>query len=206
MSKQDKFYVVWAGRKPGIYTKWSDCKAQVESFENAKYKAFNTTEEALKAFSQDSGLYLNNKIPACKAMAGDKPSGNVIVVDAACSGNPGKMEYRGVFLGNGQVIFHQGPFENGTNNIGEFLAIVHALALEKAKKTVYPIYSDSANAILWIKKKKCGTKLKMTKSNEQIFDLIDRAEKWLITNNYKIPVIKWNTLCWGEIPADFGRK
>ena len=123
-------------------------------------------------------------------------------VDAACSGNPGKMEYRGV---TGQEIFHFGPVY-GTNNNGEFLAIVHGLALLKQKNLNMPIYSDSRNAILWIKQKKCKTKLAPNAANAPIFDLIARAERWLHTHVYANAIIKWDTEKWGEIPADFGRK
>ena len=138
---------------------------------------------------------------------GPRPSGDVLVVDAACSGNPGRMEYRGVYLRNRQEIFHIGPLEDGTNNIGEFLAIVHALALQKQKGLCFPVYSDSANALIWLRKKKCGTKLAHTGRNEQIFNLIKRAETWLATHDWHdIPVLKWETAQWGEIPADFGRK
>lgn len=77
---------------------------------------------------------------------------NSLAVDAACSGNPGAMEYRGVHVASRQEIFHFGPMY-GTNNIGEFLAIVHGLALLKQKGFDMPIYSDSVNAINWIKQK-----------------------------------------------------
>ena len=53
---------------------------------------------------------------------------NAWAVDAACSGNPGPMEYQAIDLATGAQVFHFGPM-HGTNNIGEFLAIVHALAL-----------------------------------------------------------------------------
>ena len=129
-----------------------------------------------------------------------------IAVDAACSGNPGDMEYRGVYVPTRQEIFRIGPFPEGTNNIGEFLAIVHGLALLKKKNSSLPIYSDSANALLWVKNKKCKTKLQRNERNSPIFDLIERAEKWLETNTYTTPLLKWETRKWGEIPADFGRK
>lgn len=205
MAKQEKFYVVWAGLKPGVYHHWSDCKAQIDGFEQAKYKSFETFEEAQKAFSSDWKAYYKKQV-STKVPTGSRPSGEIIAVDAACSGNPGLMEYRGVYLRTGQEIFHQGPFQEGTNNIGEFLAIVHALALQVSKKTTLPIYSDSANALIWVKKKKCGTKLLQSPVNEPIFDLIDRAEKWLQTHTWDIPLCKWETKSWGEIPADFGRK
>ena len=136
------------------------------------------------------------------------PSGfdlNCLAVDAACSGNPGPMEYRGVYLMTGQEIFHFGPVY-GTNNIGEFLAIVHALALLKQKGIQMPVYSDSRNALSWVKQKKCKTKLERSAKTEDLFRLIERAEKWLKENTYTTPLLKWETEKWGEVPADFGRK
>ena len=131
---------------------------------------------------------------------------NCVAVDAACSGNPGPMEYRGVYLLTGQQIFHFGPVY-GTNNIGEFLAIVHALALMKQKGIAMTIYSDSRNALNWVKQKKCKTKLERTSQTEELFQMIERAENWLKNNTYNhIPLLKWETDQWGEVPADFGRK
>lgn len=137
---------------------------------------------------------------------GEGQGGAAIAVDAACSGNPGPMEYRGVYLRTGQEIFHYGPV-HGTNNIGEFLALVHGLALLKQKGLhTMPIYSDSVNAQIWVKKKKCKTTLARTPETEQLHQLIARAEAWLRNNTYQNPIIKWPTEEWGEIPADFGRK
>ena len=126
-------------------------------------------------------------------------------VDAACSGNPGQMEYRGVYLGDMEEKFHFGPVF-GTNNIGEFLAIVHALALLKQNGLDWPIYSDSRNAILWIRQKRCKTKLECDERTAVLFETIRRAERWLETNKYSNRIIKWDTDRLGEIPADFGRK
>ena len=146
------------------------------------------------------------------SQAKEEPVSPAIAVDAACSGNPGKMEYQGVFVDFGTQpattvqLFKSPVFENGTNNIGEFLAIVHALAWQKQKKVSYPIYSDSVNAQIWIKQKKCKTKLQPNAKNEYLFELIARAEKWLNENAIEVPILKWKTEIWGEIPADFGRK
>lgn len=126
-------------------------------------------------------------------------------VDAACSGNPGPMEYRGIDLATGQVIFHFGPM-HGTNNIGEFLAIVHALALMQQHGISKAIYSDSVNAMLWVKKRQCKTKLERTPETEPLYQIIARAERWLKTHQYTTPILKWETKKWGEVPADFGRK
>ena len=129
-----------------------------------------------------------------------------IAVDAACSGNPGAMEYRGVYLADGKEIFHYGPV-HGTNNIGEFLALVHGLALLKQKGLdTMPIYSDSVNAQLWVRKHHCKTTLVRNDETEKLYQMIERAEVWLRNNTYRNPIIKWQTDKWGEIPADFGRK
>jgi ribonuclease HI len=212
-----KFYVVWKGIKPGIYSSWDDCKAQVSGFENALYKSFSTREEAEKAFSSNPWKSLNNQqgkkvksAPSSGSASASESSAKIlagsIAVDAACSGNPGLMEYRGVFVADGAEIFHVGPMADGTNNIGEFLAIVHALALLKKKNSTIPIYSDSVNAMKWVTNKKCKTKLAQTDVNKPIFELIERAEAWLRINSYSNPILKWETKLWGEIPADFGRK
>ena len=203
-----KFYVVWQGVQPGIYSSWDECKAQVTGFEQARYKSFETKEEADAAFNDNPWKHIGKTGDKTrKAITSqEKYLTESIAVDAACSGNPGLMEYRGVFVADGVEIFHVGPLKDGTNNIGEFLAIVHALALLKHKNSKLPVYSDSVNAMKWVVRKKCNTRLEKTKHNESIFELIARAEKWLSENTYENPVIKWETNNWGEIPADFGRK
>ena len=130
---------------------------------------------------------------------------DAIAVDAACSGNPGPMEYRGVDLRTGQELFHFGPIQ-GTNNIGEFLAIVHALALQKKEGATRTIYSDSRTAIIWVSKKHCKTTLPRTPENAYLYNVIARAEHWLRVHSYPNKLLKWETERWGEVPADFGRK
>ena len=203
MSK-NKFYVVWVGANPGIYDRWEDCKKQVETFEGAKYKGFAEKEEAEEAFQSSYFDYIGKKPKLTK----NNPNiiCDSIAVDAACSGNPGPMEYRGVYVKTNTEIFRIGPYPGGTNNIGEFLAIVHALALQKNNNKNLPVYSDSINALLWVKNKKCKTKVAHTEQNNAVFDLIARAEKWLSENTYTNLLLKWQTDEWGEIPADFGRK
>jgi ribonuclease HI len=204
---QQKWYVVWKGIEPGIYGAWLDCKRQIDGFEGALYKSFGSQDEATEAFRSGPWSYLrkNNSKPAFSA--GSKGIiKNSLAVDAACSGNPGIMEYRGVSVETGEQIFHAGPFQNATNNIGEFLALVHGLALLKKQKLAIPVYSDSVNAISWVRNKKCKTKLEPSVKNRDVFDLIERAEHWLENNTYTNKILKWETQVWGEIPADFGRK
>lgn len=209
MAKKKKFYVVWKGKNPGIYTSWAACKKEVIGYDGAKYKGFFTAEEARKAFDKPFAEVLpagNNKPKGLATRSVGEPNLYSIAVDAASSGNPGRMEYRGVDTQTKKVLFHIGPFERGTNNIGEFLALVHGLAFLKQQKSDRIIYSDSQTAIGWVKKKKCNTKLKSSPKTKELFELVARAEDWLKKNAYTTPIAKWETKVWGEIPADFGRK
>lgn len=207
MPKQ-KYYVVWKGRKTGIFTSWSECEKQVKGFVGAEYKAFGTFKEAETAFNSRYEAYKGKPSSLGKwKEASLKPILPSICVDAACSGSPGKLEYRGVFLESGEEFFHIGPFPDATNNVGEFLAIVHALTWLMKHEKKMPIYSDSENAISWVYTGKCRTQLKHTGRNAPIFMLIKSAENWLAENELRDDaVLKWDTELWGEIPADFGRK
>ncbi|HEX9333203.1 MAG TPA: ribonuclease H family protein [Anaerolineales bacterium] len=207
MPKQ-KYYVVWQGRKPGIYTSWAECEKQVKGFAAAQFKAFDSLKEAESAYQSKYEIFKGK--PASQGKwreASIKPILPSICVDAACNGSPGKLEYRGVFTASQEEIFRVGPFPDGTNNVGEFLAIVHALTwLEKHDKQL-PIYSDSENGISWVYTGKCRTRLKHTARNAPLFVMIHSAENWLAENELLDDVVlKWDTELWGETPADFGRK
>ena len=207
---KSKYYVVWEGHQKGIFDSWDKCKKQVDGYTGAKYKGFPSLEEAKSAiggnpwsyFGKTAKATVNNEL----RRAYGEPLKQAICVDAACSGNPGIIEYRGVNMINGQEIFHRGPFPEGTNNIGEFLAIVSGLVYLKQNGLALPLYSDSRNAIAWVKAKKVATLLKPSAKNKGLFDLLDRAVAWLHNNSYDTRILKWETKAWGEIPADFGRK
>ena len=180
-AKKQKYYVVWEGNKPGIYTSWEDCLAQVKAYPNAKYKSYESKSEAETAYSKSYSFTVK---------ADAKPKANV-------TSDP----Y------TGREIFHQGPFKSGTNNVGEFLAIVHALALFKRNNMPNAaIFTDSKTAMSWVKRKVANTKLEFTFKNHELQILLHRAQLWLNDNSYKNPIQKWETESWGEIPADFGRK
>lgn len=208
--KKTNFYVVWKGVKPGVYITWEECNKQIHGFDGALYKAFPNQEQAELAFTKNPWQFIGDKNkpkPASNSVgSAGGPVWESLSVDAACSGNPGVMEYRCVVTKTGKEIFHGGPYPDATNNIGEFLAIVHCLALLKQKGKNIPIYTDSKTALSWVKNKHAKTKLYPTSTNQVVFDLIERAEKWLKTNTWDIPIMKWDTEHWGEIPADFGRK
>jgi ribonuclease HI len=201
-----KFYVVWKGRKTGIFSSWEECSAQVTGFNGAEYKSFENLQAAETAFKAAYEEYKGKHTIDLSKIQIDPPMAESYSVDASCIGNPGLMEYHGVHTSTREELFHQGPFENGTNNIGEFLAIVHALALFKKRGWQEPLYTDSETAMIWVKAKKCKTKLPQDEKNVPIFDLIRRAETWLQQNDFKTEILKWDTEAWGEIPADYGRK
>jgi len=208
---KNKYFVVWEGKTPGIYKSWEECKQQVSGYAGAIYKGFATEAEARTAIASPCWDYIGKNAKTKKPTKEQiekygLPDFESLSVDAACSGNPGAMEYQGVYSRTGERIFHQGPFEDGTNNIGEFLALVHGLAFLKQQNSLLPIYTDSKTALAWVRNKKVKSELERTEKNYELFNLIERAEKWLQTNTYTTKIKKWETSVWGEIPADFGRK
>ncbi|MGB3590632.1 MAG: ribonuclease H family protein [Nonlabens sp.] len=205
-----KFYTVWEGHQPGVYDSWKECQRQIKNYPQAKFKSFPSVKAAQEALEGNYWSYVGKKEakevdPKLVKKVGE-PILNSISVDAACSGNPGTMEYRGVLTSNKQQIFRKGPYKQSTNNIGEFLALVHVLALCKKNGDTRPIYSDSRTAMSWVRNKKVKTTLKPNAVNADSFEMINRALYWLKNNSYKNAVLKWETRAWGEIPADFGRK
>ena len=213
-----KFYVVWEGREPGIYEDWEDARDQVEGYPGAKFKAFDSQTAATIAFRgnyQDEASIIEaiaahrGSRDAADELLFDHPEINpdAIAVDGACAGNPGVMEYRGVMVRTNEEIFRVGPLRDGTNNVAEYLAIVHALALLYNKcDSVTPIYSDSKTARSWIKNRGHRSTLPHTPHNAKIFEMLRRADTWLLTHAFSNPILRWDTRAWGEIPADFGRK
>ena len=224
MGKKQKYYVVWQGKLPGIYTSWDECKKQVQGVQGAQYKGFDSLAEAEQAsrLPYNSVVVQNtrntpstqntpalviddNGMTAVREGVENPPVLDALAVDAACSGNPGVMEYQGIYIPTRTRVFHY-IAPKGTNNIGEFLAIVHGLSYLKKHHLNQIIYSDSVNAISWVRQKQCKSKLPEDPSTAELWDYIHRAENWLRTDSYTTEIRKWDTDHWGEIPADFGRK
>jgi len=212
MAKKPKFYVVWKGRETGVFSSWDDCKAQTNGFDGAVFKSFESKELAEEAYKNSSQLYVGQqkkvvpKLSASELERIGEPIEDAIAVDGAWDNTTGLVEYQGVYIKTGEVLFHVGPLEDGTINMVEFLAIVHALALCKQWHWNVPIYSDSKIALGWIKEKKARTNHPQSEKNKKLFEMIARAEKWLENNTYENELLKWETKAWGENPADFGRK
>jgi ribonuclease HI len=207
-SKQ-KFYVVWKGKETGIFDSWDKCKKQIQGFMGAQYKSFRTKEAANHAFAKSPKDFIGkdtfeSELSHEQLARIGKPILESVSVDAAFDGDV--MEYKGVYTKTKQELFKLGPFEGATNNIGEFLAIVHAFGYLKKQKSSAPVYSDSVTAMHWVKTHKANTKLKRSPENLSLFHMIERAEKWLKENKYPNRLLKWETRAWGENPADFGRK
>lgn len=221
MAKEKKYYVVFKGRNPGVYDDWGDTKEQIGGFEGASYKGYSSPAEAAEAFRRASGKDDGNDLGRFLSQASNRSLPrpgqpdymtnpevdlDAWAVDASCLGNPGKMEYQGVELMTGRTLFRIGPFDDATNNIGEFLAIVHAMALMTQQGKIHNIYSDSVSGMAWARTRKVKTQLKPTPRNAKVFELMARAVTWLNTHQFPAKVLKWQTERWGEIPADFGRK
>ncbi|TAF67846.1 MAG: ribonuclease H [Cytophagales bacterium] len=212
MAKKQKYYVVWKGHQQGIFEDWETCQKQVKNFPEAQFKSFDTYTEAQLAYKEGYWLtiqkYKKENKPTSSINVHTYPQDDTaICVDAACNMATKQMEYKGVWLKNKKIIFQSPVYEGATNNIGEFLAIVHALAwLERENQPTTTIYSDSQTAIAWVRKKKANTKIDHTPENQTVRELIARAEKWLKEHNHNHSILKWQTEQWGEIPADYGRK
>lgn len=220
MAAGKKYYVVFAGRNPGVYDDWNDAREQIEGFDGARYKGYGSAAEAAQAYRKASGKNdgdLGRFLAGASRRALPKPGQpdyftnlevdlDAWAVDASCLGNPGRMEYQGVELMTGRTLFRIGPFDDATNNIGEFLAIVHAMALMAKEGKYHNIYSDSVSGMAWARTRKVKTQLKPTPRNAKVFELMARAVTWLNTHQFPAKVMKWQTEKWGEIPADFGRK
>ena len=202
-----KRYVVWEGRKPGIYETWTECQALVNGYHDAKFKGFPSQEAAEAAFKDGWEKHWGNKSKKQTSTSyPEEVQKNSIAVDVGCRGPHGPMEYRGIDLKSNKMIFEYGPYKVGTSNIGEFLAIVEALKWITKTGENKIIYSDSKVAMGWIRKKVCNTTLEDNDKTMEIHAMIDSGLNWLKNNKHSIKIVKWNTAKWGEIPADYGRK
>lgn len=211
--KKTMYYVVWRGHNPGVYTDWDEAREQITGAAKPMYQTFGSKELAHKAFEEGPEKYKGGAFKKTRDLTDEEkkrigePIELSLCVDAACN-SKGDFEYQGVWTFNQEEpVFRVGPYKKGSNNIGEFLALVHALAYlnqhKDPKMKKMPIYSDSRIAMGWVKVKVCRTK---KKPPADVLQLIHRAENWLKANTFTNPILKWETKAWGEIPADFGRK
>lgn len=213
--KKQKYYVVWKGRRTGIFKTWQETSAQVSGFAGAQFKSYDIRAEAERAFAQGHPAHEsraaydvkpNERWKQLRVLGVEPPILPSYCADAACIGNPGALEYRAVSTETGAALFARGPFPEGTNNVGEFLGIVETLMVLHKHHDASPVYSDSVNALSWVKQKKCKTQLTLNTRSRELFERIADAEEWLRVYKYPNKILKWRTDDWGEIPADYGRK
>ncbi len=139
-----KFYVVWEGRKTGIFTDWDTCKKQVYGFPGAKYKSFSTRAEAEIAFAKAPAGGGKKKAAKKKGTSrGSLSNKDVqallvdvkIFTDGGCEPNPGQA-------GSGISIYRDNRVEElwyglydlcGTNNTAELNALYQALILARGE-------------------------------------------------------------------------
>ncbi|WP_299025065.1 ribonuclease H family protein [uncultured Thermanaerothrix sp.] len=205
MGKRQQFYAVWQGRERGVFDSWEACKAQVEGFPGAQYMGFDTREAAERALQRPYLEVLAERQRPPRQSYSPAPSQGYCV-DAAYDTARQRLEYRCVHLPSRREVFHVGPLPDGSNNIGEFLAIVETLMMLVERNDPAPVYSDSEVALLWVTLKRCRTRLPERPERAALFERIRRAEQWLQTHTFHNPLLKWETAQWGENPADFGRK
>lgn len=208
--KRQKFYTVWKGRKPGVYDNWEECRKQTDGFEGARFRSFATKELAEQAYREDYHNYINftPSTDDSPAQTLNDYERNAIAVDASCTGNPGMTEFQGIDLRTGETVLKSKTYRKGTNNIGEFLAIVKCLEMIRTGmiKGNPIIYSDSQAAIAAVKNKKLKSTLSEDEDTKEILQDLKKAEQMLKENLYETEIRKWDTQKWGETPADFGRK
>jgi len=94
MAKKGKFYVVWKGKKPGIFDSWKECKKSIANYAGAEYKSFESFETAKKAYNGNYADFKGKKKTASSLSKEEllrigQPNYHSISVDAASSGNPG---------------------------------------------------------------------------------------------------------------------
>ncbi|MDP4982134.1 ribonuclease H family protein [Pseudoalteromonas tunicata] len=157
-----KFYVVWQGVKPGIYTSWAQAKAQIDGQKAAQYMGFDSEAAAKKAFAAPYTLALkqrNQKATVKPAQVNQVTSSTpksqhpiAIYCDGACSPNPGKA-------GTGIAIYQQQQLsdlwyglydEHGTNNSAELLGLLMAFRIAKTfvdRNLTVEVLSDSRYSI-----------------------------------------------------------
>ena len=195
-----KFYVVWAGRKTGVFTDWTTTHGYVDKFPGARFKSFNSRAEAEAAFRAGRPATTPRPAGAAKAASPSAPrihtatTGLQIYCDGACEPNPGNA-------GSGIAVYRDGQLAqlwyglyhpNGTNNTAELNALHHALIIAEeaiAAGETAQILSDSTYSINciskwapgWEKKgwRKAGGEIKNLEIIQEAYAVYTRIEAGL---------------------------
>jgi ribonuclease HI len=204
MAKQ-KYYAVAVGRRPGIYTQWfgdAGAQIQVAGFQGARYKGFQTREEAqgfIRDWHSGEKMSVNPSRKTSTRSAATpivKPmvtlAGRIVVyTDGSSLGNPGPGGY-GVVIssseGNREL---SGGFRQTTNNRMELMACIVGLEQLETSSAV-ALYSDSRYVVDgitkgWAKKwrrndwrKSTGDKALNVDLWERLLSLCDRHDVYFV--------------------------
>ncbi len=203
MASSRRYYVVWRGRRPGVYDSWEACAEQVQGYPNALYRAYPSRALAEKAFRMGPEAAW---LPTW-ALAEPGPERPSLAVDASASRPRGPVAYRGVLLqprGKVQPVF-EGRLGEATVPLGEFLALVRALQWLDAHEQRMPVYTDSTTALGWFHRGG-PSPTALERTPEDARRSLEEALRWLQQHPGPWDVRLWETAAWGENPADFGRK
>jgi ribonuclease HI len=162
----EKFYVVWAGRKTGVFTDWATTQLHVDKFPGARFKSFPSRAEADQAFQAGRPASVSRSATArgntsAPNQVNAAAVGLQIYCDGACEPNPGNA-------GSGIAVYRDGTLvqlwyglynPNGTNNTAELNALHHALQMAEtaiASGQTAQILCDSMYAINCVSKWAAG--------------------------------------------------
>lgn len=199
------FYAVKAGRSPGIYHTWEECKAQVDGYPKAAYKKF-ATESAAREFIAGSPPPNNTAQTTKPKVAKPRPSlvspqessdynddSIIIYTDGSCLKNPGGPGGYATVIQLGKSVKELcGSEPSTTNNRMEMKAAIEALRFFD-KPTDIILHTDSQYlrkglAEGWVEKwKRNGwiTKAGTPVLNKELWQELDRL------NSFHRVVWKW---------------
>lgn len=170
-----KYYAVKAGKIPGIYRTWDECKAQVHGYSGAIYKSFSNEEEAKVFINKESGKVNtenqreeHNENSKYSYILETEPDTVIAYVDGSYNGSEDEFSYGMVILEHGnEYRFSQKIVDKelaAMNNVaGEIKGAEAAMkyALEKGHKNLV-IYHDYEGISRWClgewKTNRTGTK------------------------------------------------
>ncbi|MFT7558600.1 MAG: ribonuclease HI [Flavobacteriales bacterium] len=194
-----KYYVVWQGHKPGIYTDWATCSKQVAKYSGARYKSFPNLAEAEAAYGGAGAVAANGKATskpirvnsgAAKTFTAKEVEALTeevkIFTDGGCEPNPGKA-------GSGLALYRKNELDElwyglynpmGTNNTAELNALHQAMIMGQSElksgmsvaifcDSKYSIQCITDWAVSWERKgwKKSGGEIKNLELIKDMFSL-----------------------------------
>ena len=132
-----KFYAVRKGRKPGIYSTWSECEAQVKGFPQAEYKSFRQRADA-ESYLQGNEVSNPQKKASSSAVQSGWKDPDILLFTDGGSRNHGnhagdhvhaddKAAWAFLIRRDGHNVRGTGGEYGATNNRMELMALKNAL-------------------------------------------------------------------------------